>query len=60
MAARSPAQVGATGMMINTAEDIAPVLKKAFDTEGPVIIGVHVDYRDDHLLFDELSSESIL
>ena len=46
--------------MINTAEDIAPVLKKAFDTEGPVIIGVHVDYRDDHLLFDELSSESIL
>jgi len=42
---------GATGMMIRAANEIAPVLKKAFDTPGPVIIGVHVDYRDNHNLF---------
>ena len=40
---------GAKGFMIQRPEDIAPVLKKAFDTAGPVIIGVHVDYRDNHL-----------
>jgi hypothetical protein len=29
--------------MINTANDVAPVMKKAFDAPGPV--GVHVDQR---------------
>src|ERR1700730_10232788 len=28
---------GATGLMINTPGDVAPMLKKAFDTPGPVI-----------------------
>ncbi|MEI9951276.1 MAG: acetolactate synthase AlsS [Pseudomonadota bacterium] len=42
---------GATGMMIRRADEIAPVLKRAFDTPGPVVIGVHVDYRDNHNLF---------
>ncbi len=42
---------GATGLMIRTADEIAPVLKRAFDTPGPVIIGIHVDYRDNHQLF---------
>ncbi len=37
---------GATGLMIRTADEIAPVLQKAFDTPGPVIVGVHVDYGD--------------
>ena len=50
---------GAVGMMINTADDIAPVLNKAFDTEGPVIVGIHVDYRDNHLLFEDVRSDSI-
>ena len=36
---------GATGLMINTADDIASVLKKAFDTEGP---------------FDDVVGDSIL
>jgi acetolactate synthase I/II/III large subunit len=31
--------------MINTANDVAPVMKKAFDAPGPVIVGVHVDQR---------------
>jgi acetolactate synthase-1/2/3 large subunit len=42
---------GATGLMIRTGDEIAPVLSRAFDTPGPVIIGIHVDYRDNHKLF---------
>jgi acetolactate synthase I/II/III large subunit len=43
---------GAVGLMIRTADEIAPVMKKALDTPGPVIVGVHVDYRDNHKLFE--------
>jgi acetolactate synthase-1/2/3 large subunit len=50
---------GATGLMIDKADDIAPVMKKAFDTQGPVIVGVHVDYRDNHELFELLHEDSI-
>jgi acetolactate synthase-1/2/3 large subunit len=41
---------GAVGLMINTAEEIVPVLKKAFATPGPVLVGIHTDYRDNHRL----------
>jgi acetolactate synthase-1/2/3 large subunit len=50
---------GATGLMINTPDDVAPVMKKAFDTPGPVIVGVHVDYRDNHQLFEMIKGDSI-
>ena len=50
---------GAAGLMINGPDDIAPIMKKAFDTEGPVIVGVHVDYRDNHELFEMLQEDSI-
>ena len=50
---------GAKGFMIQQPEDIAPVLKKAFDATGPVIVGVHVDYRDNYLLFDALDERGI-
>lgn len=43
---------GATGLMIRTPGEIAPVLKRAFEIPGPVIVGVHVDYRDNHKLFE--------
>ena len=43
---------GAVGLMIRTADEIAPVMKKALNTPGPVIVGVHVDYRDNHKLFE--------
>ena len=43
---------GAKGLMIEEPNDIAPIMRKAFETEGPVIIGVHVDYRDNHKLFE--------
>jgi acetolactate synthase-1/2/3 large subunit len=49
---------GATGLMINTPDDVAPVMKKAFDTPGPVIVGVHVDYRDNHQLFETIKGDS--
>lgn len=50
---------GATGLMIRTTDEIAPVLKKAFDIPGPVIVGVHVDYRDNHKLFEMVDENSI-
>ncbi|SDR43985.1 acetolactate synthase, large subunit [Rhizobiales bacterium GAS113] len=50
---------GATGLMIDTPDSIAPVMKKAFDTSGPVIVGVHVDYSDNHRLFELIRDDSI-
>jgi acetolactate synthase I/II/III large subunit len=50
---------GATGLMINTPGDVAPMLKKAFDTAGPVIIGVHVDYTDNRRLFEMLKGDNL-
>jgi acetolactate synthase-1/2/3 large subunit len=43
---------GAVGYMVRAANEIAPVMRKALDTPGPVIVGVHVDYRDNHKLFE--------
>ncbi|MDT7815883.1 MAG: acetolactate synthase large subunit [Acidobacteriaceae bacterium] len=50
---------GAHGFMIQSPDRIAPVLKQAFDTPGPVLIGVHVDYRDNHKLFEQVKERSI-
>lgn len=50
---------GATGLMIRTADEISTVLKKAFETPGPVVVGVHVDYSDNHLLFEMVDENSI-
>ena len=50
---------GATGFMINKPDEIPFVMKRAFDTPGPVIVGVHVDYRDNHQLFELLHADSI-
>jgi acetolactate synthase-1/2/3 large subunit len=50
---------GATGLMIRTPDDIVPMMKKAFNTPGPVIIGVHVDYSDNHLLFEMIKGDGI-
>jgi acetolactate synthase I/II/III large subunit len=49
---------GATGLMINTPGDVVPMLKKAFDTAGPVIVGVHVDYTDNHRLFEMVKGDN--
>ena len=50
---------GARGMMIRTPGEIAPVMKKAFDTPGPVLVGVPVDYSDNHKLFEMVKGDSI-
>jgi acetolactate synthase-1/2/3 large subunit len=50
---------GATGLMIRSPEEITPVLKRALDShQGPVLIGVHVDYRDNHKLFEMVNDDS--
>jgi acetolactate synthase I/II/III large subunit len=50
---------GARGFMIKSPDQIASVLKQAFDTPGPVLIGVQVDYRDNHKLFEQVNERSI-
>jgi len=51
---------GAKGLSIQGADDIAPALHKAFDTPGPVLIGVHVDYSESVKLFEQAHESSIL
>ena len=51
---------GATAFQIQSADQIAPTLKKAFDTPSPVLMGVHVDYRDNARLFEDVHDGSIL
>jgi len=50
---------GARGLMIQSPDQITSVLKQAFDTPGPVLIGVHVDYRDNHKLFEQVNERSV-
>jgi acetolactate synthase I/II/III large subunit len=50
---------GAKGFMIQTPDQIGSVLQEAFDTSGPVLIGVHVDYRDNHKLFEQVKELSV-
>jgi acetolactate synthase-1/2/3 large subunit len=51
---------GATGLRIQQPDDIAPTLRKAFDTPGPVLIGVDVDYRNNVKLFEDVHEGSLL
>ncbi len=50
---------GATAFHIQSADQITPTLRKAFDTPGPVLVGVHVDYRDNGSLFEDVHEGSI-
>lgn len=50
---------GAAGRMIRTPDEIAPTLREALDHTGPIIIGVHVDYSDNHRLFEMVKEDSI-
>jgi acetolactate synthase I/II/III large subunit len=51
---------GATGLRIQHPDEIAPTLRKAFDTPRPVLIEVHVDYRDNIKLFQDVHEGSVL
>jgi acetolactate synthase I/II/III large subunit len=48
---------GATGLRINKADEITPVLSKALSLTGPVIVDVPIDYRDNQSLCATVSEE---
>ena len=50
---------GAAGKMIRTPDEIAPVMKEALNHVGPIIVGVHVDYSDNHKLFEMVKGDRI-
>ena len=45
---------GAKGLMIDAPNQIASTLRQAFETPGPVLIGIRVDYSDNHKLFEQV------
>ena len=45
---------GAAGFMVEAPDQIRPTLRKAFEIHGPVLIGIRVDYRDNHKLFEKV------
>jgi acetolactate synthase-1/2/3 large subunit len=49
---------GATGLRINGADEIAPVLSKALSLTGPVIVDIPVDYRDNQGLFEAVNEDT--
>ena len=51
---------GATGLTIQHPNDVAPTLRKAFDTPGPVLIGVRVDYSESVKLFENAHESSFV
>ena len=51
---------GATGLQIQSPDQITSTLRKAFDTPGPVLVGVHVDYTQNVKLFEQVYPGSIL
>ncbi len=48
---------GATGLRIDKADEITPVLSKALDLTGPVLVDVPIDYRDNQTLCEAMSEE---
>jgi acetolactate synthase I/II/III large subunit len=50
---------GATGLRINKADEIAPVLSKALTLTGPVIVDVPIDYRDNQSLCATVSERVV-
>ncbi len=45
---------GAVGFKVDTHHQLGPILQKAFEIPGPVLIGIRVDYRDNHKLFEKV------
>ena len=50
---------GAQGLKIETPDQIAPTIKKAFAMQGPVLIGVPVDYSDNLKLMETVHPEAL-
>jgi acetolactate synthase I/II/III large subunit len=43
---------GARGLMIREPDEIATTLQRALALDGPVVVGIPVDYRDNHRLME--------
>ena len=50
---------GAKGFKIDTPDQISPTLKKALAMPGPVLVGVPVDYRDNHKLMEIVHPDAL-
>src|SRR5215470_11619450 len=49
---------GAKGLRIETPDQVSSTIKKALEMQGPVIVGVPVDYRDNHKLMEIVQLEA--
>jgi len=45
---------GARGLRVGDSEELAPTLKTALDTPGPVIVEIPVDYAENRHLLDQM------
>lgn len=52
--------MGARGMMIDSPDQVGSVLRRALATDGPVIVGVPVDYRDNPGLIAAMHEDVIV
>ena len=50
---------GAKGLKIERPDEISSTLKKALDIPGPVLVGVPVDYRDNHQLMKTVHLDAL-
>jgi hypothetical protein len=50
---------GAKGLKIERPEEISSTLKKVLAMPGPVIVGVPVDYRDNHRLMENVHPDAL-
>jgi acetolactate synthase I/II/III large subunit len=51
--------LGARGLKIEHPEEVSSTLKKALAVPGPVIVGVPVDYRENHRLMENVHPEAL-
>lgn len=50
---------GARGLRIERPDQISSTIKQALEMQGPVIVGVPVDYRDNHKLMEIVHPEAL-
>ena len=50
---------GAKGMKIQQPAQISSTIKKALEMQGPVIVGIPVDYKDNHRLMEIVQPEAL-
>ncbi|MFZ2942765.1 MAG: thiamine pyrophosphate-dependent enzyme, partial [Latilactobacillus curvatus] len=51
---------GATGLRVDNAAELGAVLDQAFATDGPVIVDIPVDYKDNQLLGQALLPDQLV